>query len=65
MASTYQYVECVGTSTKSIEDAITTAVETVKKNNKISWFEVTAMRGRLVESDLEYQATVKFGCIAE
>lgn len=65
MATSYQYIECVGTSTESVEVAIKTAIDTVAKQHKISWFEVTATRGRLVEDGgIEYQVTVKCGVIA-
>ena len=65
MATSYQYIECVGTSTESVEKAIQTAIDTVGKNNKISWFEILATRGRLVDGNaIEYQVTVKCGVIA-
>lgn len=65
MATSYQYIECVGTSTESVEAAIKTAIDTVSQQHKISWFEVTATRGRLIDGkDVEYQVTVKCGVLA-
>jgi dodecin len=65
MANAYKYIEVVGTSTNTIEEAIKTALDSVSMNNKISWFEVIATRGRLVEDGTpEYQVTVKCGVLA-
>ena len=65
MATSYQYIECVGTSTESVEDAIKTAIAVIGQQHKISWFEVLATRGRLIDGkDIEYQVTVKCGVIA-
>jgi flavin-binding protein dodecin len=64
MATTFEYVECVGVSTTSIEAAIQSAVTAIATTRKIAWFEVQSTRGRVVEpgGEIEYQVTVKFGC---
>ena len=56
-------IEIVGTSDKSIEDAITGAVaraaETVEK---LRWFEVTELRGQIKDQKVErYQVMMKLG----
>ena len=63
MAAVFEYHECVGTSSASIEDAVKQAVNAVAATRKIAWFEIVSMRGRMTESnELEYQVTVKCGC---
>ena len=65
MANAYKYIEVVGTSTVNVEEAIKAAIASVSANNVISWFEVVATRGRLVDNnELEYQVTVKCGVLA-
>lgn len=59
----YKKIEVVGTSTKSLSDAVATAIsraaETVKN---MSWFEVVEQRGAIRDGKVsEYQATVKIG----
>lgn len=60
---TYKKVEIVGSSGKSIEEAIQNALadcsQTVKHMN---WFEVTEIRGHLVDGKVgHYQVGVKVG----
>jgi dodecin len=64
MNTVFEYTEFVGTSTKSIEDAVKSAVEAVSATKKIGWFEIISVRGRVVDAsnELEYQVTVRFGC---
>jgi flavin-binding protein dodecin len=64
MTSMFQYVDAVGISTASLEDAIKKAVEGVSRAHTISWFEVVSYRGRVIQpsGDLEFQVTVRFGC---
>lgn len=64
MSTMFEYVEAVGISPVSIEDAIQKAVEGISKTRQISWFEVVSFRGRVLEApaNLEYQVTVRFGC---
>lgn len=64
MATVFEYIEIVGTSTSSIEEAVRAAVESVGATRKVAWFEIANVRGRLVDATggIEYQVTVKFGC---
>jgi len=65
MAAAYQYIEVVGVSTASVEEAVKTAINVAAKSGKVSWFEVTATRGRIAENtELEFQVTVKCGVVA-
>ena len=58
----YQKKEIVGTSTKSFEDAIESAVGQARKTLKgLAWFEVVEMRGSLAGKEVEYQVTLKVG----
>jgi hypothetical protein len=61
--SVYKKIEVVGTSTKSLSDAVKVAVaraaDTVKS---MSWFEVVEQRGAIRDGKVtEYQVTVKIG----
>ncbi len=61
--SVYKKIEVVGTSKKSLSDAVKVAVaraaETVKN---MSWFEVVEQRGAIRDGKVaEYQVTVKIG----
>ena len=63
MAPVFEYHECVGISTASVEDAVKQAVTAVAATRKIAWFEILSTRGRVTDSgELEFQVTVKFGC---
>ena len=64
MNTVYEYTDFVGTSTKSIEDAVSSAVEAVSATKKIGWFEIVSVRGRVVDvsNELEYQVSIRFGC---
>lgn len=55
----YDLIEKVGTSNTSYEEAITQALKTVKA--EISWFEVTELRGGVINNKLEFQVKVKIG----
>jgi len=59
----YKYIEIVGTSSKSIEDAIEAAVaEASKSVRHIQWLEVKDTRGRIENGKVaEYQVTVRLG----
>ncbi|WP_419827000.1 dodecin [Sphingomonas sp.] len=56
-------VEVVGTSDKSIDDAIEGAVARASETLRhIRWFEVTEMRGQVKEGKVErYQIILKLG----
>jgi dodecin len=58
----YKKVEIIGTSKKSIEDAIQTAVARAHTSlEKLSWFEVGEVRGHVGEDGTvtEYQVVLK------
>ena len=62
MSTVFEYVEVVGISTASYENAIEQAVASIARTKQIAWFEVLSTRGRVIESGkLEYQVTVKCG----
>ena len=60
---TYVISEVVGSSDKSISDAIESAITTASASlRNLSWFEVVNMRGSIVKDEVsEYQVTVKMG----
>ena len=67
MDHTYKVVELVGSSEKSIEDAIESAVgrahETVRN---LRWFEVVQMRGQIDAGKVRYyQDTIQVGFTLE
>lgn len=59
----YSISEIVGSSDKSIEDAIQNAISTAsKKIRNLEWFEVTETRGHIVDGKVgHYQVTLKVG----
>jgi len=59
----YKYIEVVGTSSKSIEDAIATAVSQASKTvRNIYWFEMTETRGKIEKGAVtEYQVRLRLG----
>jgi flavin-binding protein dodecin len=59
----YLLMEVVGTSKKSIEDAIQGAVsDAYKKVKHIRWFEVMETRGHVKDGKVAYfQVTIKLG----
>jgi len=57
---TYKLIELVGTSAKSYEDAIKSAIDKARESlSDLAWWEVTELRGGLHEGALEYQAKLK------
>ncbi len=59
----FKTIEITGVSSKSVEDAINTAVARAGKTIRaMGWFEVIETRGR-IENDkvAEYQVTLKIG----
>ncbi|NVJ93608.1 MAG: dodecin domain-containing protein [Methylocystaceae bacterium] len=62
-AHVYKKVELVGSSKKSIEDAIETALAKANKSLKnIDWFEVKETRGHVVDGKVgHYQVVLKVG----
>ena len=63
MAHTYGISEVVGTSTTSIEEAISSAVARASTTVRgLDWFEVTEIRGHLEEGVIaHYQVGLKLG----
>ena len=59
----YKKLEIVGSSTKSIEDAIENAIAECSKNlRNIEWFEVQETRGHVVDGKVgHYQVVLKIG----
>jgi flavin-binding protein dodecin len=59
----YKYIDVVGTSGKSIEDAIATAVTQASKSvRNIYWFEVAETRGKIEDGKVvEYQVRLRLG----
>ncbi|MEL6789492.1 MAG: dodecin [Pseudomonadota bacterium] len=63
MSNVYSVSKLVGTSKKSIEDAIDNAIETASKTLKnLDWFEVVETRGYIENSKVAYyQVTLEIG----
>ena len=63
----YKVIELVGTSEKSIDDAIKTAISRASATLKhMRWFEVTQTRGHLENGAIRhYQVTMKVGFTLE
>jgi len=60
MAGTYKLIELVGTSTKSFEEAVQTAIaDAAKSLRDLAWFEVLEQRGRVRDGAVaEFQVKV-------
>ncbi len=60
---TYRLTEIVGTSSTSIEDAISNGVSRAAQTLRhLDWFEVTEVRGQIVDGRVEYyQVGMKLG----
>lgn len=60
---TYVKTEVVGSSDKSVSDAIETAIATASKSlRNLDWFEVVDVRGRISDNKVaSYQVTLKLG----
>ena len=59
----YSVTEIVGSSEKSVEQAIGNAVATANKTlRNLDWFEVTEIRGHIVDGAVgHYQVSMKLG----
>ena len=59
----YKKIEIVGTSSKSIEDAVRNAVGRASKTvSNMRWFEVMEHRGRITDGEIDqWQVTIKIG----
>ncbi|MBU1289141.1 MAG: dodecin family protein [Alphaproteobacteria bacterium] len=62
-ADTYAISKIVGTSEKSIEDAIDGALATASKTlRSLDWFDVTSTRGFIQDGKVKYyQVTIELG----
>jgi dodecin len=60
---TYRVTEIVGTSPEGIDHAIKNGVDRAAKTLRhVDWFEVTQVRGHLVDGEVEhFQVTMKLG----
>ena len=63
----YKHIELTGSSTKSMEDAVETAIEEAAETiRNIRWFEVQETRGTITDDQtLVWQVTVKIGFTVE
>ena len=63
MSHVYKTTDVVGSSTKSIDDAIEQAVaRTAKTVDHLEWFVVDEVRGHIVDGKVgHYQVSVKMG----
>ena len=59
----YKLVEIVGTSSDSIESAVSAAVEKAAQSlHNLDWFEVDEIRGRIADGKVaQYQVKLKVG----
>jgi flavin-binding protein dodecin len=59
----YKQIELTGSSTKSSDDAIRTAIEKASKTlRNLHWFEVTETRGQIEDDKVvHWQVTIKVG----
>jgi flavin-binding protein dodecin len=60
---TYKKIELVGSSTKSVDDAIQSAISRASKTTRgLDWFEVREIRGHIEEGKVaHYQVSMKVG----
>jgi dodecin len=67
MDNVYKTTEIVGSSTDSMEDAVTRAVEKASKSLRhMRWFEVSEIRGHIEDGAIaHWQITVKIGFTME
>jgi flavin-binding protein dodecin len=63
----YKVIDLVGTSEKSIEDAIATAIARASRTMRnLRWFEVTETRGHVEQGKVShYQVVLKVGFTLE
>ncbi len=63
----YKLIELTGSSSKSIEDAITIAVERASRSvRNMHWFEVIETRGAIKDGTVaQFQVTLKIGFTLE
>jgi flavin-binding protein dodecin len=63
MADVFKKIEIVGTSSNSVDEAISNAIEKAAETvHGLSWFEVAELRGAIADSKVrQFQATVRIG----
>jgi len=63
MSKTFKMVQLVGTSQRSYEDAIRSAVQDASRSLRgVAWFEVLEMRGRVADGEVaEFQIKIQVG----
>ena len=63
----YKKIEIVGSSSVSVDDAISTAIERSSKSvRNLRWFEVTNVRGEIENGKVaHFQVTMKLGFTLE
>ena len=63
----YRVIEVVGTSEKSLEDAVRAAIERAGKTlRNMRWFEIVRQSGHIVDGSVaHFQATIKVGFTLE
>lgn len=63
MTHVYRVTELVGTSTTTVDDAISTGIARAAQTiRNIDWFEVTQIRGHVVDGSVGHvQVTLKVG----
>jgi len=66
-AHVYKHIELTGSSTKNIEDAISTAIAKAHQSvRNIQWFEVVETRGHVEKGKVaHWQVTIKIGFTLE
>jgi len=59
----YKLIELTGTSSKSIEDAVNTALNRASKTiQKLGWFQIVETRGSIEKNQVQnWQVTIKVG----
>ncbi len=67
MSGVFRFIDLVGTSARSLEDAIQSAIaEASTTAGKIYWFEVKEIRGRVDrETVAEYQVSLRIATKSE
>ena len=63
----YKLIELTGTSTKSIEEAVSTALKRAGKTiQNLSWFQIVETRGSIGKNQVKHwQVTLKVGFAVE
>lgn len=58
----YKVIDIVGSSNKSIEDAVQTAIGRASKTiSNLRWFEIMQTRGHVEDNQITYQVMVRIG----